>query len=325
MGHPPDVPAAEVGACLERRGPDGTAVSEWPLWTTCARVVVTDPATLTTARGLVRDYLAEVDDAANRFRADSEIRRLAGGGEALLISATLADLLEQALEAAVLTHGDVDPTVGAPLRSLGHDSDLRLFDDGARRPHAVVRPVAGYRSVRLTGRLLRMPPGVELDLGATARAVAADRAAALVHARLGTGVLVSLGGDIATAGPSPRRGWQVRVQDRAEDPATQVALASGTAIATSSTVSRQRQPGGRSVHHVVDPRTGAPTDPYWRSVTVAASTCLRANAVTTAALVRGPKALGWVRDLGLPARFLRHDGRVAHTEGWPHQDHPGAA
>jgi thiamine biosynthesis lipoprotein len=165
-----------------------------------------------------------------------------------------------------------------------------------------------------------MPPGLELDLGATAKAVAADRAVDLVHARLRTGVLVSLGGDIATAGPAPGSGWQVRVQDRAEDPSTQVALVPGTAIATSSTVSRQWQRGGRTVHHVVDPYTGASADPYWRSVTVAASSCVRANAVTTAALVRGPKAVAWVRDLGLPARFVRHDGRILLTEGWPGED-----
>ena len=65
------------------------------------------------------------------------------------------------------------------------------------------------------------------------------------------------------------------------------------------------------------PRTGQPARPFWRSVTVAADTCLRANAVTTACLVRGAPAVDWVRGLGLPARFLRDDGVLVLTDGWP--------
>lgn len=296
-----------------------TADVEWELWSTRARLVVTDPGVLPAARELVDSYLTRVDDAANRFRDDSEIRRLGQRSGAVTLSPTLTDLLEQALAAADLTDGDVDPTVGTAMRRLGYDRDLRLVTDDAGPVRAVVEAVPGYRSLRLDGARLRLPAGVELDLGATAKAVAADRAAALVHRALGTGVLVSLGGDIATAGPAPSRGWQIHVQDRDEDPWTQVALPAGSAIATSSTVSRQWVRGGRTMHHVVDPRTGRPAPPFWRSVTVAADTCLRANAVTTAALVRGGRAVDWVRGLGLPARFLRHDGVLVLTDGWPRE------
>jgi thiamine biosynthesis lipoprotein len=294
-----------------------TAAVEWELWSTRARLVVTDPGVLASARELVDSYLARVDDAANRFRSDSEICRLAGRSGEVTLSPTMAHLVDRALVAADLTDGDVDPTVGGALRRLGYDRDLQLVTDGAGPLRAVIRPAPGYRSLRLTGARLRLPAGVELDLGATAKAVAADRAAALVHGALGTGVLVSLGGDIATAGPAPTTGWQVHVQDRDEDPWTQVELPAGSAIATSSTVSRRWVRDGRVMHHIVDPRTGRPARPFWRSVTVAAGTCLLANAVTTASLVRGDKAVDWVRDLGLPARFLRHDGVLVHTEGWP--------
>lgn len=297
-----------------------TADVEWELWSTRARLVVTDPGVLPAARELVDSYLARVDDAANRFRDDSEIRRLGQRSGVVTLSPTLTDLLEQALAAAELTDGDVDPTVGTAMRRIGYDRDLQLVIGDAGPVRAVVEAVPGYRSLRLAGARLRLPPGVELDLGATAKAVAADRAAALVHGALGTGVLVSLGGDIATAGPAPATGWQIRVQDRAEDPWTQVALPAGSAIATSSTVSRQWVRGGRTMHHVVDPRTGRPAPPFWRSVTVAADTCVRANAVTTAAVVRGARAVDWVRDLGLPARFLRHDGVLVLTDGWPREE-----
>ena len=66
-----------------------------------------------------------------------------------------------------------------------------------------VRQVPGWREVRLDGRSLTLPAGVQLDLGATAKAWAADRSAARIAARAGSGVLVSLGGDIAVAGRRP--------------------------------------------------------------------------------------------------------------------------
>ena len=216
-----------------------TAAVEWELWSTRARLVVTDPGVLSSARELVDSYLAQVDDAANRFRGDSEICRLVERSGEVTLSPTMAHLVAEALAAAELTDGDVDPTVGGALRRLGYDRDLRLVTGDAGPLRAVIRPVPGYRSLRLQGSRLRLPAGVELDLGATAKAVAADRAAALVHGAFGTGVLVSLGGDIATAGPAPATGWQVHVQDRDEDPWTQVELPAGSAIATSSTVSRR--------------------------------------------------------------------------------------
>lgn len=295
-----------------------TATSTWQLWSTDASLVVTDPDQLDTARAIVDSWLSEVDDAANRFRADSELRRLVGGRPAR-VSETLAYLLERALAAAELTDGDVDPTVGTAMRRLGYDRDLRLVvDDGPVR--AVISPVPGHRSVRLVGRELTLPVGVELDLGATAKAVAADRAASLVHETLGVGVLVALGGDIATAGPAPQEGWQVRVQDQPQDPSCQVRLEPRTAIATSSTVARQWRRGGRILHHVVDPRTGQPARPVWRSVTVAAPSCLIANAISTAAVIRGEAAPRWVADLGLPARFVRDDASTLVTDAWPTGD-----
>ncbi len=294
-----------------------TASTDWDLWSTHARLVVTNPAMLSPARELVDSYLAKVDDAANRFREDSEISRLVGRPGPVTLSPTLTHLMTEALAAAELTDGDVDPTVGGAVRRLGYDRDLALVTDDGGPVRAVVRAVPGYRSLALEGSRLRMPAGVELDLGATAKAVAADRCAALVQGALGTGVLVSLGGDIATAGPAPAKGWQIHVQDRDEDPWTQITLPAGAAVATSSTVSRQWRRGGETVHHIVDPRTGRPAARVWRSVTVAADTCARANAVTTAALVRGERAVDWVRGLGLPARFLRADGALVLTDGWP--------
>lgn len=295
------------------------AAHDWELWSTHARLVVTDPGALDEAVVRTRRLLAEVEEAASRFRDDAEVRRLVPGPDGtVLVSPVLADLLGEALAAARSTDGAVDPTVGASVSALGYDRDIRLVESGGAVV-ALVRPAPGWGRLRLVGRRLTIPAGLELDLGATAKAVAADRAAALVAERLGTGVLLSLGGDIATAGTAPAGGWQVLVQDAPDDPAAPVALPAGTALATSSTVRRTWRRGGETLHHIVDPATGRSAEPVWRTVSVAAPSCAAANTAATAAIVKGDDGLDWLRRRGLPARLVGRDGRVRLVGGWPDQ------
>jgi thiamine biosynthesis lipoprotein len=140
-----------------------------------------------------------------------------------------------------------------------------------------------------------------------------------VHETLGTGVLVGLGGDVATAGPAPAGGWQVLVQDQPDDPAARVTLGPGDAVATSSTVSRAWSRGDRRLHHIVDPRTGQPAQAPWRSVTVAARSCVAANTASTASLVHDDAA-AWLTGLGLPARLVGDGGRTRTLNAWPEEE-----
>lgn len=298
------------------------AAHDWDLWSTSARLVVTEAAALTQARALTDALLAEVELATSRFRDDSEVRNLKPGLN--IVSPLLADLVREGLVAAWTTDGAVDPTVGGALADLGYDRDIRLVRRDGRNV-AVIRPVPGWRTVHLEGNVLTLPPQVDLDLGSTAKASAADRCAVAVAGHLGVGVLVSLGGDIATAGPGPAEGWQIRVADNDDDPGAQISLPSGSAIATSSTVRRSWTRDGERVHHLVDPRTGRAADDIWRSVTVAAPDCLSANTATTAAVVKGSAALDWLRGQGLPARLVDQHHRVHLVGGWPEEEEGDAA
>jgi FAD:protein FMN transferase len=162
---------------------------------------------------------------------------------------------------------------------------------------------------------------VRLDLGATAKALAAERGArSALAAADATGVLVNLGGDIATAGAPPAGGWSVRVADShlagPEEPGQLVAIASGGLSTSSTTVRRWRRRGG-DAHHIVDPRTGAPAAEHWRTVSVAAATCVDANIASTAAIVLGAAAERWLHERGLPARLVSASGELSVTAGWP--------
>jgi FAD:protein FMN transferase len=291
---------------------------------TTAVLLVTGRRDIGQARAIADGKLSEVDLACSRFRPDSELTRLnAAGGKPVTVSQTLADLLGAALRAAQLTDGAVDPTCGAALVALGYDRDFAdvLAARGSGWSGAG-GPVPGWRSVHLDqqSRIVQLDRGSQLDLGATAKAWAADQCAEQIADQLRCGVLVSLGGDVAVAGEPPAGGWRIRVTDDHAAPDTApgqtVAISSG-GLATSSTTVRAWSAGGRPLHHIVDPATGAPATTCWRTVSVAAATCTDANTASTAAIIRGASAPGWLSGLGLPARLVGQDGTIVTTAGWP--------
>jgi FAD:protein FMN transferase len=297
-----------------------TAVRAWEQWSTSCRLVVTEAQALPAAAAIVDEVLADVDRACSRFRRDSELLTLPRDAEGWSdLTPMLTDLLTAALDAAALTDGSVDPTIGATLTDLGYDRDIRALAGGTSTMVRVVRRPSGWRALELDGSRLRMPVGTQLDLGATAKAVAADRTARAVAEALGTGVLVSLGGDIASAGVGPAGGWQVTVQDLPTDVPQQITLIDGAAVATSSTARRTWSRGGDRMHHLIDPVTARPATGPWRTATVLAPTCALANTVATAALVKGDGAVGWLRRSALPARLVSHDGDLVTLNQWPQE------
>ncbi|MDE3134666.1 MAG: FAD:protein FMN transferase [Acidobacteriota bacterium] len=285
------------------------------MWGGHAVVAVAEQGGLSAALAHVKRTVAAFDLACSSFRDDSELAMLnQADGEDVVVSQLLFDAVHAALRAARLTAGAVDPTVGQVL--VAHRINPPLSDQPVR-----IEPVPGYAVVALdeANLTIRLPAGVQLDLGATAKALAADMAAAAARTAAGCGVLVGLCGDLALAGHGPEGGWQVRVTDdhrHGEAPGQTVAIETG-GLATSSVTVRRSSDGPDAVHHLVDPVTGWPVDGPWRTVSVTAASCLDANTASTAAIVLGQDAPAWLEASALPARLVAHDGTVRHVAGWP--------
>jgi FAD:protein FMN transferase len=305
---------------------DELASATWEALGTTVVLRVTDPGALLPARAHVQSELDSIDRACSRFRPDSELSRVnARAGRPVHASPLLIEALEVALRAAELTGGDVDPTVGMALELAGYDRDWRLLAAPAEEPgppRISARARVGWRTVALDRRTgtVRIPAGVRLDVGATAKAWAADRAASVAAAARGCGVLVGIGGDIATSGAAPAGGWLIHVTDDhrsdASAPGQTISIRSG-GLATSSTAVRRWSHGGRTMHHIIDPATGAPVRGSWRTVSVAAADCTEANIAATAAIVRADGAVEWLAGLGLPARLIGWDSHVRTVGDWP--------
>jgi len=330
-------------------GSPDIAVADRDALGTTARLVVWPPANLPRLLAVVDRELALLDEQASRFSGDSEITALhrAGAGS-YLISDGLAEAVGIALAAASWTRGLVDPTIGTALIALGYDRDFAAIEPSLAAPPPAGNRAPGWQAVRLSGRMLTVPDGVLLDLGATAKGLGADRAARAAWDAAGAsaaggsaargGVLVSLGGDVAVAGQPPVGGWPLLIADehrqtravrnlaaggripaaRFADPAVaqQIRLGRG-GLATSSVTCRQWLRAGQVMHHIIDPRTGLPAAGPWRTVSVAAASCAEANAASTAAIIAGDAAVGWLTEQRLPARLIGHDGTIALTGGWP--------
>jgi thiamine biosynthesis lipoprotein len=261
-----------------------TATISFPALGTSAQLTLADDAFAPEAAALMRRRLYDIDRAASRFRPDSEVVLVEALGGPRRVSALLAGAVHTALAAARETAGLVDPTV--------HQGATGAWRRVELDPHR---------------RILDVPPGLQIDVGATGKALMADRIAREVARASGGAVLVSLGGDIACAGSGS---WDIGVADdhRAAVP-DEVIQIHGGGVATSSTVVR---PG-----HIIDPASGEPVASPWRTVTVAARSCVAANTASTAAIVVGDDAPRWLSARGMTARLVAIDGSVVHVGGWP--------
>jgi len=314
--------------------------ARWQALGSTAVVRVVEPWQLEPAIVAVKGTLDAFDRACSRFRDDSELTKLnARAGRPLEVSELLQEAIEVALRGAALSDGALDPCLGGSLEQAGYDRSWELIcsepesdlqpaqvagaDSAARpRPSLLARRRGAWREVdvdRANGTV-RIPAGTKLDLGATAKALAADRACEAADRGLGHGVLVALGGDLATAGSPPPGGWLLHVTDDhrngAESQGQRLTIDTG-GLATSSTTTRRWRHEGEPMHHIIDPVTGRPAVTRWRTVSVAAADCTDANIASTTALLRDGEAIAWLAARALPARLVDLDGAVHTVAGWP--------
>jgi len=240
------------------------------------------------------------DRQFSRFRPDSELSRVNGASqEVVVVSKSFAQMVERALKAARATGGLVDPTLGTAIRLAGYDRD---FDElRPRGEPARSGPVGRWRAVRVTGRLLVRPIGVELDLNGVVKGQTVDEALDLLS---GEG-FVSAGGDYAGRGAfdvALPRGGSVRV--------------TRGGLATSGTTTRRWLRADSWKHHLIDPSTGEPSESPWMEVTVSAATCLQADIAAKAAFLLGEAGPEWLDERQLPGRFLHEDGGELVNASW---------
>lgn len=251
----------------------------------------------------VRAWFEEVESVCSRFRLDSELSRIneAVGG-AVTMSDLLAEVMQAADRARLLTGGLVDAGVGSAMSGWGYDRSFEEIRDLEGAPLHIPTP-----RWSIHGRVLTRDPGTRIDLGGVAKGWTCDQAV-----ERGMASVVSAGGDIR----SDDHRTVVSVEDPQGEIAARLYLGVG-ALATSSTTRRRWKAGGREVCHVIDPRTMEPVISPVLSATVVASSAVDAEAGAKAALLLGDQALVWADETEWVegALIVWHDGSVLATSG----------
>jgi thiamine biosynthesis lipoprotein len=284
-------------------------------------VATRDPEEILGARRLTGRLLDAVDRICSRFRADSDLSRAnAQAGRWTKVDPLLVGAVRVAVDAARLTGGLVHPLLGRSLVALGYDRDSgALSDTGAVVPTPAPE-LDSWRAIGLAPDAVRVPRGTALDLGATGKGFAADLVAGALGEELRSPALVSVGGDLAISRPDGR-GWPVAVSERPGGPGVTVWLEAG-GMATSSTRVRRWNRGGVAYHHLLDPRTGSPAALTWTMATCLGDSAAGANTASTAAIVLGADALGWLDSHHVTARLVADRGEVVRIGAWPAAEVP---
>lgn len=266
----------------------------------------------------VVDEFEAVDASMSRFRVASELTaRNAGPGR---VTWRLRRALAVADRAWRQTGGRFDARVARALEAIGFQgAEGRLVPLPAQHPSR--EPAVG-RTFELTidhGVALPEP----VDLGGLGKGLAlrwaADRAVGCLAAILadGGGFLLEAGGDLVVRGVPSGGRWQVAIEDPAGDP-TPVAVVGvddGEAVATSSIrINAWRTVDGRSVHHLLDPRTGEPAGATLAAVTVVTRDPAWAEVWSKALFVEGSAGIGpLARSRGLAAWWVTSEGSLEMT------------
>jgi len=274
----------------------------------------------------MEQMFVDVEARLSRFRVDSELSRLnlrAGRGT-VSISPLLATVLSQALQAARRTDGVFDPTVFHALCQAGYDRSFESVADHlvAENGRQDVSPApVDWRQVRLdvAGGSVTLPSGLGIDLGGIAKGWTVDQVSRL--AQTWGPVLVDAGGDIHAVGQPGGQAWPVAVQDPFDDDADLMTLdLVDCAVATSSIGGRCWQREGRSAHHLIDPRTGEPSESDLHTVTVLAQTTVEAEVAAKTALILGSEqGAAYLRKENLDGLLIGRDGRRRMVGQLPQQ------
>lgn len=235
--------------------------------------------------------VAACEAALSRFDAASDLSRLnRNAGAWVDVDARLVEALRLAVRAREATMGRFDPTILPALVAAGYDRSFELLEE---RPP---RRIDGWRAgapveVDEAGGRARIGAHAAVDLGGIGKGYAASRALGAMRDTWPTlpGAIVDLGGDLALAGTTPEGGpWRIDVMDpRTPGVVAARLLLSGGGVATSGRDIRRFGPG-RSLHHLIDPSTGAPAQPGPLAVTVVAPDAAEAEAHATALAIASP-------------------------------------
>ena len=238
------------------------------------------------------DEVARLEDILSEWQPDSDISRVnqAAGRAPVQVDEALIACVRASLEVARWSHGAFDISWAA-LRGLWDFSGSSAHLPPSPASVKALLPLWNYRNIVLDeerSTVFLKRKGMQIGLGGVAKGYALDSAGALLQQSGFPDFLIYAGGQVLVHGKKGERAWRVGIQHPRESRHFAFVEVQDGSLATSGDYEHAFEHQGRTYHHIIDPKTGFPSE-QTSSVTVIAKTALWADAVDTAIFIMGPK------------------------------------
>jgi FAD:protein FMN transferase len=270
-----------------------------------------------------RSFIEDSERRFTRFSDESELSQLnRSAGSWFHASPDMVFVVALAYQYVGQTRGLFDPSILTDLKRMGYDRSMDLIMGGDTL--SLGSSISDRRRLPLDGlvvnpeeNLIRLPEGVQLDLGGIAKGWIAEQAAAILG-EFSSACAVNAGGDMVLVGtPGGKKTWEIALEDpRTPDlPLTRLNVPPG-AVATSSVTRRTWNQAGKQRHHLIDPRTGEPAVSDWLSVTVLAPHADMAEVFAKALLIAGSQEAELIapKDTRISYLAVDREGKIWGTQ-----------
>ena len=235
--------------------------------------------------------LERIENVFSVTNAESELSKLnASASEApVKVSDELFYVVSTALYYCELSDGALDISVGklVDLWGIGTEAQ-RIPAEGE------IKELLGvsYKSIvadETNKTIFYSDDRVKIDLGAVAKGYAGDRILQILAQNNIYGAVFSLGGNIVTYGHKPDgSGFTIGIADPKENEQLSATIVTNDcAVVTSGDYQRYFIENGITYHHILDSKTGFPSDTDISGVTVICRSSIQADCLSTAVFVLG--------------------------------------
>lgn len=251
-------------------------------------------------------------------KSDSEVSRLnASAGAFMQVSDVLLTQLKTALMVSERSGGAYDITILPLINLWGFDTDKAHVPTAAEIDAA--KKKMDYRKIEVSGSSVKLAQGTSLTIASIAKGYTSQALMDMFRSMGVKSAVVSLGGNVQTLGNKPDGSkWRVGIQDPKSTSAYVGVLEAGeTSVVTSGGYQRYFDENGKRYHHILDPKTGYPSENGLISVSIICPDGTMADALSTTLFVLGKDdAIKYWRTYGdFDMILITGDGRVSATEG----------
>lgn len=265
----------------------------------------------------VKSEIERLDRRLSSADPEGDVYKLNQKASADLDDDTI-ELIKRSVELCGSTEGNLDITVYPVVEKWGFiDKNFRIPSQSEL--DALLKNV-DYRKISANAGVTGMPDGVKIDLGATAKGYAADKARAVLEKSGVRSAVINLGGTVLAYGKKPDgSNWKVGITDPDNTESYMGVLeCADKIVVTSGNYERYFERDGKRYCHIIDPKTGYPADNGVTSVTVISDDGTKNDALSTALFVMGAeKASEFIKNKAADVNcvILTADKKAYITEG----------